>query len=91
MLDKSKKQELLTKNMNHRKTMNKGQKQKILENKRIKYQEMDQSKKEELLTKNMNYKETMSKEQKQTIREHESQISSNGYIKEKEDECYGFK
>ncbi|CAB4019654.1 Hypothetical predicted protein [Paramuricea clavata] len=68
MLDKSKKQELLTKNMNHIKTMNKGQKQKILENERIKYEEMDQSKKEELLTKNMNYKETMSKEQKQAVR-----------------------
>ena len=49
--------------------MNKGQKQKLLENKRIKYEEMDQSKKEELLTKNTNYKETMSKEQKQKILE----------------------
>ena len=58
--------------MNYRKTMNKGQKQKILENKRIKYEEMDQSKKEELLTKNMSYKETMSKEQKQKILENKT-------------------
>ena len=65
MLDKSKKEELLTKNMNYRKTMNIGQKQKVLENKRIKYEEMDQSRREELLTKNMNYRKTMSKEQKQ--------------------------
>ena len=64
MLDKSKKEELLTKNMNYRKTMNIGQKQKVLENKRIKYEEMDQSRREELLTKNMNYRKTMSKEQK---------------------------
>ena len=63
-LDKSKKEEQLTKNMNYRKTMNKGLKQKILQNKRKKYNEMDQSKEEELLTKNMNYRETMSKEQK---------------------------
>ena len=48
--------------MNYKKTMNKGQKQKILQNKRIKYNEMDQSKK--LLTKNMNYRKTMSKEEK---------------------------
>jgi hypothetical protein len=33
MLDKSKKEELLTKNMNYRKSMNKGLKQKILKNK----------------------------------------------------------
>jgi hypothetical protein len=39
--------------MNYRKTMNKRQKQKILGNKRIKYEEMDHSKKEELLTINM--------------------------------------
>jgi hypothetical protein len=44
--------------------MSKKQKQKILENKIIKYEEMDQSKKEELLTKNLNYRKTMSKEQK---------------------------
>jgi hypothetical protein len=53
--------------MNYRKTMSKGQKQKILQNKRTKYNEMDQSKKEELLTKNMNYKETMGEEQKQKL------------------------
>ena len=68
-MDQSRREELLTKNMNYRKTMSKEQKQKILENKRIKYEEMDQSKKEELLTKNMNYRETMSKEQKQKILE----------------------
>jgi hypothetical protein len=54
-LDKSKKEEQLTKNMNYRKTTNKGQKQNLVENKRITYEEMGQSKKEELLTKNMNY------------------------------------
>ena len=32
-LDKSKKEEQLTKHMNYKKTMNKGQKQKILQNK----------------------------------------------------------
>ena len=47
-LDKSKKEEYLTKNMNYRKTMNKGQKQKILENKKAKYEAMDISKKKEL-------------------------------------------
>ncbi|CAB4001281.1 Hypothetical predicted protein [Paramuricea clavata] len=50
--------------MNYKKTMNKGQKQKILQNKRIKYNELDQSKKEELLTKNINYRTKRSKEQK---------------------------
>ncbi|CAB3982978.1 Hypothetical predicted protein [Paramuricea clavata] len=70
-------------------------KQKILENRRVKYEEMDQSKKEELLTKNMNYKETMRnngrRTKTETIREHERQISSNGFIKEKGVECYEFK
>ena len=55
--------------MNYKKTMNKGQKQKILENKRVKYETLDQPKKEEILTKNMNYKKTMSEEQKQKILE----------------------
>ena len=68
-MDHSKKEELLTKNMNYKETMSKEQKHKILENKRVKYEAMDQSKKEKLLTKNMNYKETMSKEQKQKILE----------------------
>ena len=58
------KRKLLTKNMNYRETLSKEQKQKILENKIIKYEEMDQSRREELLTKNMNYRKTMSKEQK---------------------------
>ena len=49
-MDQSKKEELLTKNMNYKETMSKEQKQKILENKRMKYEEMEQSKKEELLT-----------------------------------------
>ena len=73
-LDKSKKEELLTKNINYKETMSKEQKRKTLENKRAKYEAMDQSKKEELLIKNMNYKETMSKEvkeQKQKILENE--------------------
>jgi hypothetical protein len=35
-LDKSKKEDQLTKNMNYKKTMNKAQKQKMLQNKRIK-------------------------------------------------------
>ncbi|CAB4007412.1 ATP-dependent DNA helicase PIF1 [Paramuricea clavata] len=68
-MDQSKKEELLTKNMNYKETMSKEQKQKILENKRAKYEAMDQSKKEELLTKNMNYKETMGEEQKQKLLE----------------------
>jgi hypothetical protein len=42
--------------MNYKKTMNKGQKQKILQNKRIKYNEMDQSKKEELKEKRVEKK-----------------------------------
>jgi predicted type IV restriction endonuclease len=35
VLDKSKKEEALTNNMNYKKTMNNEQKQKILENKRV--------------------------------------------------------
>ena len=63
-MDQSRREELLTKNMNYRKTMSKEQKRKTLENKRAKYEAMDQSKKEELLTKIMNYRKTLSKEQK---------------------------
>jgi hypothetical protein len=51
-MDQSKKEELLTNNMNYRETMSKEQKQKTLGNKRAKYEAMDQSKKEELLTRN---------------------------------------
>jgi hypothetical protein len=69
VLDKSKKEEALTNNVNYKKTMNKEQKQKILENKRVKYETLDKSEKEEILTRNMNYKKTMSEEQKQKILE----------------------
>ncbi|CAB3988273.1 Hypothetical predicted protein [Paramuricea clavata] len=68
-MDQPRREELLTKNMNYRKTMSKKQKRKTLESKRAKYEAMDQSKKEELLAKNMNYKETMGEEQKQKILE----------------------
>ena len=68
-LDKSKKEELLTKNMNYKETMSKEQKRKTLEDKRAKYEAMDQSKKKQLLTKNMNYKKTMGEEQKQKLLE----------------------
>jgi hypothetical protein len=69
IVDQSKKEELLTKNMNYRKTVRKEQKQKTLENNKDKYEAMDQSKKEELLTKNMNYKKTMGEEQKQKLKQ----------------------
>ena len=67
MLDKSKKEEVLTKNLNYKKTISKEQKQKILEKKRVKYKTLDQSKKEELLTKNMSYMKTMGQEQKHKL------------------------
>ena len=67
VLDKSKKEEVLTKNLNYKKTVSKEQKQKILEKKRVKYKTLDQSKKEELLTKNMSYKKTMRGEQKHKL------------------------
>ncbi len=67
VLDKSKKEEVLTKNLNYKKTISKEQKQKILEKKRVKYKTLDQSKKEELLTKNMSYKKTMKEEQKHKL------------------------
>ena len=47
-MDQSKKEEVLTKNTNYKKTMGEEQKQKILENKTAKYQAMDISKKKEL-------------------------------------------
>ena len=68
-MDQSRREELLTKNMNYRKTMSKEQKRKTLENKRAKYEAMDQSKKKQLLNKNMNYKKTMGDEQKQKLLE----------------------
>ncbi|CAB4024837.1 Hypothetical predicted protein [Paramuricea clavata] len=49
VLDKSKKEEVLTKNMSYKETMGEEQKQKLLENKRAKYQVMDISKKKELI------------------------------------------
>ena len=57
-LDQSKKEEVLTKNMNYKKTMTEEQKQKILEKKRVKYETLDKSKKQEVLTKHMSYKKT---------------------------------
>jgi hypothetical protein len=61
-----KKQKLETKQIKY-KTMAQEKKQKILENRKTKYEKLDKSKKEEQLTKNMNYKKTMNKGQKQKI------------------------
>ena len=47
------------------KTMAQEKKQKILENRKTKYEKLDKSKKEEQLTKNMNYRKTMNKGVKQ--------------------------
>jgi hypothetical protein len=85
-MDQSKKEELLAKNMNYKETMSKEQKQKVRENKSVKYEAMDQSKKEELLAKNMNYKETMSKEQKQKVREINKRVKYEAMDQSKKEE-----
>ena len=59
------KDDLLTKNRNYKQTIGEEQKEKLLENRRAKYQDLDQSRKEDLLTKNMNYRQTMGKKQKE--------------------------
>ena len=49
--------------------MGEKQKEKYLENRRAKYQDLDQSMKDDLLTKNRNYKQTIGEEQKEKLLE----------------------
>ena len=65
--------------------MNKGQKQKILQNKRIKYNEMDHSKK--LLTKNMNYRKTMSIKNKSKKHWRIKELNMKQWINQRKKNC----